>query len=192
MKSASLHSIETMGLVDGPGIRTVFFLQGCPLKCSYCHNPDSQHFMGKKRITVDEVLATANRYREYYDASGGGVTFSGGEALMQGEFVAEAFKTLKANGISTCLDTSGYGVARHYDAVLNHTDHIMLDIKHIDDNEHVKLTGRNMDGIKHFIEVLKGFGGKITIRHVMIPGQTDNYEVMDGILEWIRPIQKKG
>jgi pyruvate formate lyase activating enzyme len=191
MKSANLHSVETMGLVDGPGIRTVFFLQGCPLKCSYCHNPDSQHFMGGNRITVDEVLETAKRYKEYYDASGGGVTFSGGEALMQGEFVAEAFKTLKKNGISTCLDTSGYGVARHYDSVLKYTDHILLDIKHVDEDEHIQLTGRNMDGIKHFIEVLKGFKGGITIRHVMIPDQTDHYEMMDRILEMVTSIQKK-
>lgn len=191
MKSANLHSVETMGLVDGPGIRTVFFLQGCPLKCSYCHNPDSQHFMGEKSITVDEVLETAKRYREYYDASGGGVTFSGGEALMQGEFVAEAFKVLKANGISTCLDTSGYGVTRHYEAVLKYTDHILLDIKHVNDEEHLKLTGRNMDGIKHFIDVLSGYAGKVTIRHVMIPDQTDNYEMMDSILKMVTAIQKK-
>ncbi|MDW7661625.1 MAG: pyruvate formate-lyase-activating protein [Bacillota bacterium] len=191
MKSANLHSVETMGLVDGPGIRTVFFLQGCPLKCSYCHNPDSQHFMGDKRITVDEVIETADRYREYYDASGGGVTFSGGEALMQGEFVAEAFKALKKSGISTCLDTSGYGVVRHYESVLKYTDHILLDIKHVDEAEHLKLTGRNMDGIKHFIDVLSGFEGKVTIRHVMIPDQTDHYEMMDRILEMIDPIQKK-
>ncbi|HAS73604.1 MAG TPA: pyruvate formate-lyase 1-activating enzyme, partial [Clostridiales bacterium UBA8960] len=117
MRQGKLHAIETMGLVDGPGIRTVFFLQGCPLKCQYCHNPDSQNFMGADEISVNEVVRVADRYKEYYKASGGGVTFSGGEPLMQGAFLIEALRALKENGVSTCIDTSGYGQTQHYEEI---------------------------------------------------------------------------
>ncbi|GAU78333.1 pyruvate formate-lyase-activating protein [Fusibacter sp. 3D3] len=190
--SGSLHSIETMGLVDGPGIRTLFFLQGCPLKCQYCHNPDSQHFMGSKHITVAEVVEIANRYREYYEASGGGVTFSGGEPLMQGAFLAKALKALKDQGITTCVDTSGYGVKKYYADILRYTDTLLLDIKHVTDEQHLKLTGRNMSGILSFIEALKEnrFKGNVVIRHVMVPGETDHVKHMERLLELIAPIEK--
>lgn len=188
----SLHSIETMGLVDGPGIRTLFFLQGCPLKCQYCHNPDSQHFMGEHHITVKEVVDIANRYREYYEASGGGVTFSGGEPLMQGAFLVKALEALKEQGISTCVDTSGYGVKKYYSKIFKLTDTLLLDIKHVDNAQHLKLTGRDMSGILSFIEALKEqrFKGQIIIRHVMVPGETDHIESMDRLLELIAPIEK--
>ena len=188
----SLHSIETMGLVDGPGIRTLFFLQGCPLKCQYCHNPDSQHFMGENHITVKEVVDIANRYREYYEASGGGVTFSGGEPLMQGAFLVKVLEALKNQGISTCVDTSGYGVKKYYSDIFKLTDTFLLDIKHVDNARHLKLTGRDMSGILSFIEALKEhqFKGSIIIRHVMVPGETDQMEHMDRLLEILAPIEK--
>lgn len=188
MITASYHSIETMGLVDGPGIRTVFFLQGCSLRCNYCHNPDTQHFMGTKRLSIEEVVEKAKRYKSYYDASGGGVTFSGGEALVQGEFVALAFEALKAEGIHTCLDTSGYGASKYYSAVLKHTDHVLLDVKHVTDKAHEALTGKSLKGLRHFIESLKESDCKITVRHVMIPKETDAYDVMDRLLEIIEPV----
>ncbi|MBF4693513.1 pyruvate formate lyase-activating protein [Fusibacter sp. Q10-2] len=188
----NLHSIETMGLVDGPGIRTIFFLQGCPLKCQYCHNPDSQHFMGEQHISVKEVVDMANRYREYYEASGGGVTFSGGEPLMQGAFLVKALEALKAQGISTCVDTSGHGVKRFYSKILKLTDTLLLDIKHVDHARHTKLTGRDMTGILSFIETLKNqnYKGTIIIRHVMVPGETDQLKSMQRLLEIIAPIEK--
>ncbi|SCZ79439.1 pyruvate formate-lyase-activating protein [Acidaminobacter hydrogenoformans] len=191
MRNGKLHSIETMGLVDGPGIRTVFFLQGCPLKCQYCHNPDSQSFMGSSEITVEDVVQTARRYREYYQATGGGVTFSGGEPLMQGAFLIEALSALKAEGFSTCIDTSGYGQTQYYDDVFRYTDHILLDLKHTRNDAHKALTGRDMTGIRHFIKSLQGFDGTVTIRHVMVPGATDSDEYMAEILAMIEPIQKK-
>lgn len=190
MKEATLHSIETMGLVDGPGIRTIFFLQGCPLRCQYCHNPDSQHFMGENTITVDEVVKMASRYVDYYKATGGGVTFSGGEPLMQAAFVAEAAKALKEIGVNTCVDTSGFGISKYYDAVLDQVDYLLVDIKHVNPKDHERMVGRPMDGIMDFIDALKRFTGKITIRHVMVPGETDNEESMRKLLNIIKPIQK--
>lgn len=190
MREATLHSIETMGLVDGPGIRTIFFLQGCPLRCQYCHNPDSQHFMGENTISVEEVVAMASRYVDYYKATGGGVTFSGGEPLMQGAFVAEAAKALKAIGVNTCVDTSGYGVSKYYDAIFEEVDYVLLDVKHVDAKAHERLVGKSMDGILDFIETMKGFKGQITIRHVMVPGETDNDDAMHQLLNIIKPIQK--
>lgn len=190
MREATLHSIETMGLVDGPGIRTIFFLQGCPLRCQYCHNPDSQHFMGENTISVEEVVAMASRYVDYYKATGGGVTFSGGEPLMQGAFVAEAAKALKAIGVNTCVDTSGYGVSKYYDAIFSEVDYVLLDVKHVDAKAHERLVGKSMEGILDFIEYMKGFKGQITIRHVMVPGETDNDDAMHQLLNIIKPIQK--
>lgn len=191
MGEATLHSIETMGLVDGPGIRTIFFMQGCPLRCQYCHNPDSQHFMGENTITVDEVVNTALRYVDYYKATGGGVTFSGGEPLMQGAFIAEAAKALKAIGVSTCVDTSGYGISKYYDAVLKNVDYLLVDVKHVNPKDHERLIGKPMDGILEFIKHLTHFKGQITIRHVMVPGETDNDEAMHKLLKIVQPIHKK-
>ncbi len=188
----SLHSIETMGLVDGPGIRTIFFLQGCPLKCQYCHNPDSQHFMGSRHISVEEVLSISKRYKEYYEVSGGGVTFSGGEPLMQGAFLIKALSALKDKGISTCVDTSGYGVKKYYGEILRLTDTLLLDIKHVDNDKHEKLTGRDMTGILSFIKAIveNQYQGNIIIRHVMVPGETDQEEYMNQLVDLITPIEK--
>lgn len=191
MTKASIHSIETMGLVDGPGIRTVFFLQGCPLKCLYCHNPDSQHFMGENTISTEDVLKLAERYKTYYKASGGGVTFSGGEPLMQGAFLIEALSALKTRGIHTCVDTSGYGVSKYYDGIFDKTDLFLLDVKHVDPQAHLKMVGRPIEGILNFIKALKAYKGKIIIRHVMVPNETDSIDAMEKLLKMIEPIEKK-
>ena len=191
MIKASLHSIETMGLVDGPGIRTVFFLQGCPLRCLYCHNPDSQHFMGENTIDAKQVVELANRYRAYYRASGGGVTFSGGEPLMQGAFLVEALRALKNQDIHTCIDTSGYGVSKYYKNIFELTDIFLLDVKHVDAKAHERLTGRPIEGIVAFIKALKKFNGKIIIRHVMLQGETDDFDSMKKLLKMISPIKNK-
>lgn len=191
MIKASLHSIETMGLVDGPGIRTVFFLQGCPLRCLYCHNPDSQNFMAGKTIDTRQVVDLANRYKAYYRASGGGVTFSGGEPLMQGAFLIEALSALKAQGIHTCIDTSGYGMPKYYEEIFKLADMFLLDVKHVEAKAHEHLVGRSIDGIISFIKALKKFKGKVIIRHVMLPGETDDYNSMRKLLNIIEPIEKK-
>jgi pyruvate formate lyase activating enzyme len=158
MTKARLHSIETMGLVDGPGIRTIFFLQGCPLRCAYCHNPDSQTMYSNKLISPDEVLQTALRYKSYYDSSGGGVTFSGGEPLIQGEFLVETLKLLKEAGINTAIDTSGFGDERYYKEILKLVDVVILDIKHFDDRDYKSLTGRSKKRFNKFLSYLDDFG----------------------------------
>lgn len=178
MIEGRLHSIETMGLLDGPGIRTVFFLQGCPLRCAFCHNPDSQSMFSKDRITPEEVLETAKKYQPYYKSTGGGVTFSGGEPLVQGEFLLESLKLLKENGINTAIDTSGYGDERYYKEILKYTDLVILDIKHFDNEGYKAVTEKSMSRFYKFFSYLNDFHGTIWMRHVMVPGITDNRESM--------------
>ncbi len=185
---ARLHSIETMGLVDGPGIRTIFFLQGCPLRCAYCHNPDSQTMFSQKHISPCEVLKTASKYQSYYSRTNGGITFSGGEPLLQGEFLVETLKLLKENGYHTAIDTSGYGDSKYYDEILKYTDLILLDIKHFDTNGYKSLTGKSMNGFYEFIKRLDNFKGKVWIRHVMVPGLTDNEASINKLFNQIAPL----
>lgn len=191
MLEARIHSIETMGLVDGPGIRTVVFLQGCPLRCTYCHNPDSQSMFSKTRMTVDEVVEMALRYKPYYDRSGGGVTFSGGEPFMQGEFLLEAIKRLKAHGISTAIDTSGYGDGRYMDAILREVDLLLLDIKHYSKEGYKETTGKSMTGFYKFLARLDNFHGKIWFRHVMLPTVTDNDESVEALFNQVAHLADK-
>ena len=176
MTKGRLHSIETMGLVDGPGIRTVFFLQGCPLRCIYCHNPDSQTMFSKEQITPEEVLRTASRYKSYYDSSGGGVTFSGGEPLLQGKFLVESLRLLKKAGINTAIDTCGYGDEKYFKEILKLVDIIILDIKHFRDKDYKLITGKLKHKFNKFISYLDDFHGTIWLRHVMVPSITDNEE----------------
>lgn len=192
MITANLHSIESMGLVDGPGIRTVFFLKGCPLKCKYCHNPDTQNYMGGTTITVDDVVEKAKRFIPYYRVTGGGVTFSGGEPLMQGAFLSQALKRLKEEGISTCIDTSGFGVQKYYSEILAYTDVVLLDIKHVDTSGHQWLIGVSPDGAQAFKDALANeFQGNVIIRHVMVPGQTDSQSAMVKLVDQISRLAKK-
>lgn len=190
MTTGNIHSIETMGLVDGPGIRTVIFLKGCPLKCTYCHNPDTQNCGGGKEYTVEELIKFVKRYKKYYDTSGGGVTFSGGEPLLQGAFLIEAMGALKAEGIHVAVDTSGYGDESYYKEILSLADMLLLDIKHYDDIAHKKLVGKSMRGIHQFMSALDYFKGHIWVRHVMVPGLTDSKESMDFLFRHIEKISK--
>lgn len=190
---AYVHSIETMGLLDGPGIRTVFFLQGCPLRCSYCHNPDTQcmsarrHWPGRV-MDVPQLLSFVKRYRGYYGKLGG-VTFSGGEPLMQADFVYEAFRALHAAGINTCLDTSGYlvGAAQweRLPGILAECDTLLLDVKAFDKQAFEALTERPAEPYEHFLEALRGYTGVIVLRHVMVPGMTDNEAAMQDFARWM-------
>lgn len=191
MVEGRLHSIETMGLVDGPGIRTVFFLQGCPLRCAYCHNPDSQSMFSKMRITPDEVVEMAKKYRSYYNRSGGGVTFSGGEPLMQGEFLLETLKKLKLEGINTAIDTSGYGDSKYYKEILKYVDVVLLDIKHFDNEGYKDITKKPMSGFHKFLSYLDDFHGTIWLRHVMVPSITDNEESMEKLFNNVRHLSSK-
>lgn len=186
-----VHSIETMGLLDGPGIRTVFFLQGCPLRCAYCHNPDTQHLAGGNEMSSQEIVATAKRYLPYYRRSGGGVTFSGGEPLLQGAFLVETLKLLKEEGIHTALDTSGYGSEAYFDQILDLVDVVLLDIKHFEKKAHRELTGVKMHGRDTFLNRLAKFSGKVWIRHVMVPGKTDSNQAMKDLYQTVRFLSEK-
>ena len=189
MQEGYLHSLESRGLLDGPGIRTVFFLQGCPLRCAYCHNPDSQACRGGRRITVEEVLSIAQRYRNYY-GSEGGITFSGGEPLLQGAFLYEALRALKAEGYHTAIDSSGFGDQRYYSQIFPLVDTILLDVKACSAEAFQELTGGRFQTFLDFLNGLKGWGfrGRIWIRHVMIPGKSDNQAAMRALVHTIFPI----
>lgn len=187
MVTGRIHSIETMGLLDGPGIRVVVFMQGCRLRCAYCHNPDTWDIKGGFEITAEELLKKVRRYKVYFSKSGGGVTLSGGDPLMQPEFVAEFFKLCRGEGIHTTLDTSGYGLG-DYDEVLKYTDLILLDIKHIEDAAHRELTGLGREGFLEFLEAVKANGNKMWIRHVVVPGITNSKEHIKKLAEFINTI----
>ncbi len=184
-----LHSIETMGLLDGPGIRTVFFLQGCPLRCAYCHNPDSQSLTGGREITPEEIVATARRYKPYYGKTGG-VTFSGGEPTLQGAFLVETMKLLKAEGINIAIDTSGAGDPHHYREIFELADLIILDIKQFTPESYRRLTERPITAWETFVSTLtaSSYQGKIWVRHVMVPGLTDSEAAMDLLIQTAEPL----
>lgn len=191
MATGYLHSIESMGLLDGPGIRTVFFLQGCQLRCEFCHNPDTQEFSKRRPIEADEVLRLAGRYRSYYGEEGG-VTFSGGEPLAQPEFLYDALTRLKQEGYNTCIDTSGVGNLKEVARLLPYTDLFLLDIKEFTPEAFEKLTAVKMRHLLRFMDMLRDedYQGKLWIRHVMVPGRTDTEEAMDRFIETILPLQK--
>lgn len=174
-----ISSVETFGSVDGPGIRYIVFLSGCRLRCLYCHNPETWGEKGGEEKSAAAVLAAALRYRPYWKG-GGGITVSGGEPLLQAPFVAELFRLAGKEGISTCLDTAGepferggQGFAAIARAVAR-SDLVLLDIKHIDDEKHKKLTGRTNKNILDFARYLAEQKKPVWLRHVLLPGYTDD------------------
>ena len=181
MMIGRIHSFESFGTVDGPGIRYVVFLQGCPLRCQYCHNPDTWT-MGGKEYTAEQVVSQALRYKNYFGDKGG-VTVTGGEPLVQIDFVIELFKLLKSKGIHTCVDTSGItfnpdsalSVDKHK-ALLEVADLFLVDIKHIDDEACKKLTGQSNKNTLAFAKFLSDNHKPIWIRQVLVPGITDGEE----------------
>lgn len=182
--TGKVHSFESFGTVDGPGIRFVVFLQGCPLRCKYCHNPDTW-CGGGTEYTVEEIVRRAEKYRNYFGEKGG-VTVSGGEPLVQLPFVTELFTRLKEKGINTCLDTSGIlfeeGQREKYDKLMAVTDLVLLDIKHIDEGACLSLTGKSNRNTLAFARYLSGKGVGMWIRQVLVPGETDD----DGSLQRTR------
>lgn len=178
--TGQIHSIESFGTVDGPGVRMVVFTKGCPMRCLYCHNPDTWEMRGGTLMTSDEILALYDRNRDFYK-NGGGITVTGGEPMVQIDFVTELFEKAHEQGIHTCLDTSGVtfrpetpAVVEKTDALLKVTDLVMLDIKHIDPVEHQKLTANPNSGILAFARHLDEKHIPVWIRHVVVPGITDN------------------
>lgn len=174
-----------MGLVDGPGIRVVVFFQGCRLRCAFCHNPDTWEFNGGEDMDAGQLLKKVERFRVYFDKSGGGVTCSGGEPLMQPEFLLEFLRLCRERGINTAVDTSGFGKG-DYEEILKYTDLVILDIKHIDGAGYKKLTGGNIEEFYRFVEAVNKSGSRLWIRHVMVPGMTDSCECMDRMARMIK------
>lgn len=170
-----IHSIETFGTVDGPGIRFVVFMQGCTLKCKYCHNRDTWDVHSGKKITVEELIKEILKYKSYMDNSGGGVTVSGGEPLLQTQFVTELFKELKNLNIHTALDTAGsLPISSDIKELLKYTDLVILDIKHIDDEKAKELTGFSNKNNLEFAKYLSNINISMWIRQVLVPGYTDD------------------
>ena len=169
-----LHSIETLGALDGPGLRTIFFLQGCPLRCLYCHNPDTWSASKGTVVTEEAIVEKALAYKTYTQPKGG-VTFSGGEPLLQAKALIPLFRNLKEHGFHIALDTSGYGTPSPeiLEELLSLTDLVLLDIKHEDQKEWEKITGKKMDRYWMFKELLLASQAKIWIKHVVVPGLTD-------------------
>ena len=189
-----VHSVETFGSVDGPGIRFLIFLKGCSMRCRYCHNPDTWDPETDDLRTADELLTQAMRYRSYWGREGG-ITVSGGEALLQIDFLTELFRKAKAKGIHTCLDTSGQPFTRRepffskFAELMKYTDLLLFDLKQIDDAKHRELTGRTNRNILDCARYLSDIGKPIWVRHVLVPGVTDNDDDLHALRAFIDSLQ---
>lgn len=187
MTIGRIHSIESMGMVDGPGIRVVVFMQGCSLRCKYCHNPDTWNYNDGEEVTPEELVNKLKRFRPYFERSGGGVTFSGGDPIRQPEFLIEALKLCKKEGIHTCIDTAGFGVG-HYDEILKYTDLVLFDVKDITKEGYKNVTLMDIDESLNFLEAMKRNNTKMWIRHVVVPGLTDGEEHIREFKKYISDI----
>lgn len=187
MKKCSINSIETFGLADGPGIRTVIFFNGCNLRCKYCHNPEMWHLQ-ELNTTPEELAKKIIRNKPYFTRNSGGVTFSGGEPLLQSEFIIETSKILKQENIHIALDTCGVGTG-NYDEILKYVDLVLFDIKQITKEAYLDLTSHTMDESLKFIEALNRSGKKVWIRQVIVPGQMDNNTYIQGLAKFLKQIK---
>ncbi len=193
MTKGYIHSIESFGSVDGPGIRYLIFLQGCPMRCQFCHNPDSWKMGVGEEWTADNLLDKAERFRSYWGDKGG-ITVSGGEALMQIDFLIELFEKAHQRGINTCLDTSAQPFTRKgfffekFQRLMTVTDTVLLDIKHIDEEEHRKLTRHSNQNILNCARYLSEIGKPVWIRHVLIPGITDKDEYLLRLRDFLKTL----
>lgn len=189
-----IHSLETFGTVDGPGVRFVVFFQGCPMRCLYCHNPDSWHLKDGQEMSADEIIARFERNRSFYRT--GGITATGGEPMVQMDFLIELFEKAKAKGIHTCLDTSGIlfpadpdsEVYEKIERLMKVTDLVMLDIKHINDTKHHSLTGQSNRLILAFARYLNAIEKPVWIRHVVVPGITYKKEHLIKLGEFLKTL----
>lgn len=191
-----IHSLESFGLVDGPGVRYVVFVQGCRMRCKYCHNPETWNMEGGETFTAKELFEKAYRYKNYWMKNGkpnGGITVSGGEPLLQTEFITEFFTYAKEKGIHTTIDTAGNPFTREepyfsqFNKLMEVTDLVMLDFKEIVNDKHKLLTGWENTNIIDMAHYLSDIGKEMWIRHVLVPGLTDDeaglYELRDVIRE---------
>ena len=168
-----IHSFQSLGTVDGPGVRTVVFMQGCPLRCICCHNPDTWDFAGGSEVTVQALTERILRYRNYFGANGG-VTVSGGEPLCQVSFVTELFRSLRSLGIHTALDTAGMRLDDSVKELLSLTDLVLLDIKYTNAEDYRRYVGCEMSQAEAFLSYLQEQGIAVWLRHVLIPGYNDD------------------
>lgn len=189
-KIARIHSFESFGAVDGPGIRYVIFMQGCALKCKYCQNRDTWNLNGGMEYTSDELVAKVSRYKNYFAVSGGGVTVSGGEPLLQMNFLIEFFSKLKSLGIHTAIDTSGsFAITEDMKKLIDLTDLFLLDIKCINDEICKDLTGVSNKRELEFARYLSEQGKDIWIRQVLVPGYTDKEEDLKDLKEFLSELK---
>ena len=168
-----IHSFQSLGTVDGPGVRFVVFMQGCNLRCACCHNPDTWSFTGGENYSAIEVFEKTKKFREYF-SNGGGITVSGGEPLLQAQFVTELFTLCKNNGINTCLDTSGNALDENIKKLLSVTDRVLLDIKYTNDNDYQKYVGCSLGKPIGFLDYLNSVNIPTTLRQVIISGINDS------------------
>ena len=190
----NIHSIETCGTVDGPGIRYIIFTQGCLLRCQYCHNPDTWSIGTGRDITTDEIIVDLQSYLPFIRASNGGITVSGGEPLLHLPFVTDLFKKCRALGIHTALDSSGGcfqsqpAFLEALDELLSYTDLVLLDLKHIDPSKHKALTGKENAHILEFARLLDEKNVPVWVRHVLVPGRTDHEEDLIRLGQFVRTL----
>jgi len=205
MSKGIIYDIKRFAIHDGPGIRTTIFLKGCPLSCWWCHNPEGQkkepqeiikiwkasrkiEIIGKK-VSVDYVLKEINKEKIFYDESGGGVTFSGGEPLMQIKFLRELLKGCNKTDVHTAIDTSGYANAENFESILEFTDLFLFDLKIMDSINHLKYTGVSNKTILNNLKTLQKFDKRTFIRFAIIPGITDTKQNIEDIIEFIKPMK---
>ena len=177
-----IHSFQSLGTVDGPGVRSVIFMQGCPLRCVCCHNPDTWDFAGGTEMTTDELVSKVLRYKAYYGQNGG-ITVSGGEPLMQAEFLTELFKKMKHHSVHTALDTSGCVLNENTKELLKSTDLVLLDFKYTDANDYLKYTKMEMSKAQEFLDYLQKMNKKTWLRYVVIPNLNDSKESFARLFE---------
>lgn len=193
-KLGSIHSWELVTAVDGPGTRMTVFMNGCPLRCLYCHNPDTFQMRDGKPIMIDELLKKIKRYRKIFKSTGGGLTISGGEVLMQRAFAENLLISAKSLGVHTCIDTSGYLGKTVSDEFLEYVDLVLLDVKSGDEETYKKVTGRELQPTIDFGDRLNALGKDVWVRFVAVPGYTDSYEnvekVADIVCRWPNAVKR--
>ena len=189
-----VHSVESFGTVDGPGLRFIVFVQGCGLRCAYCHNPDSWKMKEGKVTEVSEIVSELVKYKEFFDASGGGITVSGGEPLLQIDFLIDLFKKAKEMGINTTLDSCGKPFTfeepffSKFEELMQYTDLVLFDIKQIDNQKHKELTGQSNDNILEMAKYLSDINKPVWIRHVLVPFRSDYDEFLIRLDKFIKTL----
>jgi len=192
MVKGRLHSFETFGAVDGPGIRTVVFLQGCPARCIYCHNPDSWDPKAGREVETEEIGNVAKRAITYYGKEGG-VTFSGGEPLLQGEFLVQTIRALKEEGINSIIDTSATFMDEFTEAAIEECQMVLLDVKHSDQNKFKEIAGTDQNTLLKIIDLINKHKKPVWIRQVIVPGLNDskeNIEELNSFMKKINHVEK--